>query len=123
MKGKREKPKSPIVTTEDVVEMPPELNSEGMEVDLAIDVVFIDNEAFLHTVDRKIKKPSCVVLGTKRKGESYDKQTLFNGLDGILREYNKAEVYVRKIYADNEFDQFSMSLRINGILKKILKPR
>ena len=40
------KPKDPIIMTEDFIELPLELNMEDMEIDLVVDVVFINNEAF-----------------------------------------------------------------------------
>ena len=67
-KGKWTKHKPPTVTREDVIELPLELRTEGMEVDLAINVVFVNDEVFLHTLDRRFKTPSLVVLGTKKKG-------------------------------------------------------
>ena len=47
------------MTTGDVVDLPPELDTDGMEVDLPIDVIFINNEAFLHALDRRIKSKLC----------------------------------------------------------------
>ena len=108
-KGKwvRKKPKG--VKDDDTIELPPKLRLKGMEMELAIDVLFINNEAFLHTVDRKIKCPNAVVLGTPAKGRSYDKETLFQGLDQILRKYNRADVVITKIHADNEFNSIRVT--------------
>ena len=63
-KGKGTKPKPPIVTTIDKIELPPELDTKGREVELAIYIVFINNEAFLHTKDRTIKFKGISTLGT-----------------------------------------------------------
>ena len=60
------------MTREDVIELPPELRTEGMEGDLAIDVVFVNNKAFLHTLNRRLKYPSLVVLGTKKKSKNHE---------------------------------------------------
>ena len=55
-------PHPPVVTISDVVELPPELENRGREVELAMDVVFIDNESFLHTVDRSLRYNGLVAL-------------------------------------------------------------
>ena len=68
----------------DVIELPPELSLSGHGVGLAVDVLFIKNEAFLHAVDRTIKCPNYVVLGTVKKGKGYDHETLIAGIDEIL---------------------------------------
>ena len=68
-KGKWVKEKPNVVSNEDFIEIPPELDLVGREMELAIDVVYINRECFLHAVDRTIKEPSCVTLGTYSKGE------------------------------------------------------
>ena len=88
---------------EDDIELPPELDLAGKEMDLAIDVVYINNEAFLHTIDRRIKEPTCVILGTYSKGEAPTKQILYQAIDEVLRKYNQADVRIATIHADNEF--------------------
>lgn len=50
-KGKSNRPSPPVVTTNDLIELPVELNTAGRKVNSAIDVVYINNESFLHTVD------------------------------------------------------------------------
>ena len=72
-------------------------------MELAVDVVFINNEVFLHTLDRKIKCPHSVVLGTRVKGQAYNKEVLLAGLNHIFRKYNNADVVISKLHADNEF--------------------
>ena len=54
------KPKPPVVGKEDVIDLPPELEIEMVE--LAINIIYVATEAFLHTVDRKIKAVSIVPL-------------------------------------------------------------
>ena len=44
LKGKSVKPHPPVVTKEDVIELPPELIHNRRKVDLAIDVIFINDE-------------------------------------------------------------------------------
>ena len=87
-RGKWTKEKQKIVSNEDVVEIPPELDLAGKEMELVVDIVYINRECFLHTVDRTIKEPSCVTLGTYTKGEAPMKQTLYQALDEVMRKYN-----------------------------------
>ena len=102
-KGKWVKEKPKVVSNEDVIELPPELDLVGKEFELAIDIVYINRECFLHTVDRTIKEPSCVALGTYTKGEAPNKDTIYRALDEVMRKYNRANVRISVIHADNEF--------------------
>ena len=70
---------------EDEVELPPELDVAGREVELAVDIVYINGEAFLHTIDRTLKNPTCVTLGSYAKGQAPTKGKIYKGLDEVLR--------------------------------------
>ena len=109
-KGKWAKERPKAVSNEDFVELPPELEVAGKEMELAIDVVYINRECFLHTVDRTIKEPSCVILGTYSKGEAPTSEILYKGLDEIIQKYNRADVRISVIHADNEFRSLLESL-------------
>ena len=109
-KGKWAKERPKAVSNEDFIELPPELEVAGKEMELAIDVVYINRECFLHTVDRTIKEPSCVTLGTYSKGEAPTSEILYKGLDEIIRKYNRADVRISVIHADNEFRSLLESL-------------
>ena len=102
-KGKWVAKKPPVVRREDHIELPPELNVKGREVDLAVDVVYINKEAFLHGLDRTIKCPNLVVLGTYAKGEAPTSETLGGAIGQIIQKYNQANVTIKTIHADNEF--------------------
>lgn len=69
-KGKWIKEKPKIVSNEDVIEIPPELDLAGKEFELAINIVYINRECLLHVVDRTIREPSRVILGTYYKGDA-----------------------------------------------------
>ena len=103
LKGKSVRPRPPVVTTNDIIELPPELVTKGRKVEIAINIVYINGEALLHSVDRLIRYNAIVSLGTKKKGEMYTATTLCAALDNILHLYNKADIYITKIHADNEF--------------------
>ena len=64
LKGKSVRPHPPVVTRNDMIELPPELMIEGRKIELAIDIVYINGEAFLHSVYRRIKYNGIVSLGT-----------------------------------------------------------
>ena len=77
LKGKSTKPHPPIVNRNDVIELPDELQHNGQEIELAIDVVYINDECFLHSVDRIIKLGIISTLGTRKKGDGYNNTSLF----------------------------------------------
>ena len=99
-----------VIATNNVVELPKELDIKGPKVALAINMFFVNNKAFLHAIDQKVKLNSCVVLGTKKKKEGYDKEILFSGIDKVLWFYNHADAYIKTIHADNEFCSFMEEL-------------
>ena len=66
-KGKSTAPRPSVVTTEDVVELPDELKHKGRKVELAIDVVYSNNQSFLHSVDWTIKLKLLTVFRTRKK--------------------------------------------------------
>ena len=77
-----------------MIDLLPKLQVKGMKMELAVDVVFINNKVFFHTLDRKIKCPHSVVLGTRAKGQAYSKEVLLAGFNHILKKYNKADVII-----------------------------
>ena len=70
-------------------------------MELPIDVVFINDECFLHSVDSTIKLKSLPVLRKMYKSESYDKNLVFKGLYEGLQHYKNADIYITRIQADN----------------------
>ena len=85
LKGKSTAPRPPVVTTEDFIELPDELKHNGRKIELSIDMVYINDQSFLHSVDRTIKSKNLTVLGTWEKGENYDFKLLDKGIDNVLR--------------------------------------
>ena len=65
--------------------------------------MFVNNKAFLHTLDVRIKTLSLVFFGTKKKGENYNKNVLYVGINELLRVYNKPGIYIKTIHVDHEF--------------------
>ena len=79
VKGKTVKPHPPVVSKEDYVEMPKELDVKGMVIEMAIDVMYINDVSFLHSIDRKIKFRALVPLGRRKKKKDHTWLELFNG--------------------------------------------
>ena len=97
------KPHPPVVSSEDFVELPEELDVKEWIIDLAIDVLYINDCSFFHSIDRKIKFRAIVPLGRREKKMDHTWQELFAALKRVLHFYNVAEVRIRTIHADNEF--------------------
>ena len=68
------------------------------EKDCPVIQIRLTGPAFLYSIDRRIKCPNLVVLGTKVKGKSYNKDVLYQGLDKILHKYNHASVQITKMW-------------------------
>ena len=66
-------------------------------------MVYINNQSFLQSVDWTIKLKLITVLGTRKKGENYDSNLLFQGTDSFLQHYNKVDIIISCIHAENEF--------------------
>ena len=85
-KGKWTKLKPKVVSNKDEIELLPELDLAGREMELGIDIVYINQECFLHTVDCTIKEPTCATLGTYSKSETPTKVELYQALDEVMRK-------------------------------------
>ena len=70
LQGKSVKPKPPVIDKCNIVKIPRELEMKGKKVEIAIDVVYINDQSFLHLVDRTVKFRGISHLGTRKKGEN-----------------------------------------------------
>ena len=95
-KGKHCQPTPPGVEN-DWIELPPELYKFNQELDLCVDLTFINNAILLTGIDKQVKNRECVDLPTRTKS------ALYNGIDTILRVYNLVSFKIRTIYCDSEF--------------------
>ena len=91
----------------DVVDLPEEL--QIMAAELAIDVVFVENETFLHCVDRTIKGKTAVPLGTTNTAKGVD---LLEALKKVVKLYNKADVTIYMIHEDNELRAIAEEMEV-----------
>ena len=112
LKGKSTRPKTKQIKNVKI-ELPEELELRDKELELAMDVMFIDKSSFLVTIDRSIKYRAAVGI----KDRSADE--LFESLDIILRMYNDAGYDIKTIYCDGEFrgilDRVSDELNITMV--------
>ena len=107
LKGKITRPKPRKVVDEEI-EIPDAFVARNKNLELAIDIMFINKETILTTIDRSIMFKACVPL------HSREDEDIFRGLDEILRHYNKGGYEITKIHADGEFE--SLLLRIKDDL-------
>ena len=101
IKGKWVKPHPPVVQKEDFIEMPPELEVAGLVIDLAINVVYVNDCSYFHSIDRKIKFRAIVELGRRKKQLDHTAKELFEALRMILLFYNKADIKIDTVHAHN----------------------
>ena len=62
-------PRQPIITRNDVIKLPDELQHNRRNLDLAIDVVYINYEGLLYSVDRIVRLKLLSILGTRKQGK------------------------------------------------------
>ncbi|CAJ1953169.1 unnamed protein product [Cylindrotheca closterium] len=96
IKGKQKRPTSKAVV-DDWIEMPKELLKHNSNLDLCIDIMFINNVAFFVSIDKAIKFRFSTEL------KDWTKDAIYKSIDEILRIYNHAEFRIKTIYCDNEF--------------------
>ena len=96
LKGKSTRPK-PTTVIDDYVDIPTEIMENNREVELCMDIMYINDLPFLTTIDRQIKFRSLVPMDSRTSVES------FKRIDMVLRHYNQGGFTIRKIYCDGEF--------------------
>ena len=96
LKGKttRRKP-LPMVT--DQVAIPPELYTAQQNVDLCIDIMFVNEMPFLTSISKRIMYRTAQFLPTRTA------EDLRSAIDAIFRIYNDAGFTITNVYCDNEF--------------------
>ena len=96
LKGKSTRRK-PNPVKEDVIEIPKELITQHRDIDLCIDIMYVNECGFMTTIDRTIKFRSAIPI-TGRTHEEY-----YRALDVVLRLYNGAGFVIKTIHCDGEF--------------------
>ena len=90
----RTKPK-PI--QKDEIDLPLEIKNLPKELELCIDIMYVNELPMLTSIDKTIKYRGLVPLSTRTQDD------IFDALDQILRFYNKGNFYITTIHCDGEF--------------------
>ena len=96
LKGKTTR-STPKPVKRDEIELPKEIKNIPKDLDLCMDIMFVNEFPMLTTIDRTIKFRGLVPLQTRTHDDIY------KALDEVLRFYNKAGFYIKTIYCDGEF--------------------
>jgi hypothetical protein len=96
LKGKLTRHKSTPVR-EDSIEIPEELISQNREIDLCIDIMYVNECGFMTTVDQTIRFRSALQIENRAHEEYY------RVLDMVLRLYNSTGFHIKTIHCNGEF--------------------
>jgi hypothetical protein len=96
LKGKSARRKSTPVW-EDNVKIPEELIAHNREVELCIDIMYVNECGFMTTIDQTIRFQSAIPIENRTHKEYY------RVLDMVLRLYNSAGFHIKTILCDGEF--------------------
>ena len=112
LKGKSVRSKS-VPIKDERIELPEELQLRNKELELAIDILYIDRSLFLVSIDRSLKFRATVPLKDRESSE------IFSALDVILRHYNNEDYEIKTIHCDREFksmmDEVADEMHINMV--------
>lgn len=79
---------------EDFIEIPPELYFKNSQVVLAVDVFYVNQCAFLSTIDTSVRYRTAVHIDNETD------QAYFDALDDVVRIYNGADFKIKMIKCD-----------------------
>ena len=96
LKGKTTRRK-PLPMVSDQIAIPPELYEKRSELELCMDIMFVNEVPYMTSITRALYYRTAQFLPTRTHRDLYD------SLDAILRLYNECGFIITKIYCDNEF--------------------
>lgn len=96
LKGRSTRPR-PTTVIEDAIEIPRELVVKNLVLESSIDIMFVNRLPFLTAIDKSIKYRSLIPLDSRNVDEFY------RALQLVLRKYNGAGFFIKRIHADGEF--------------------
>ena len=96
LKGKTTR-STPKPVLRDEIDLPKEIKDINHELDLCMDIMFVNELPMLTTIDTTIKFCGLIPLQSRTHEE------IFSALDQVLRFYNKAGFYIKTIFCDGEF--------------------
>ena len=89
--------KTPKSIREEKIEIPHELIHRHDDFCLYIDLFYVNGMPMLTSIDSPIQNRALVCLNNQ------EADLLYDGIDIVLRSYNKAGYFIKKIYCDQEF--------------------
>ena len=99
LKGKTVRNK-PIPVIQDYIQVPKEIKKIHSNIELCVDIMYIQNIMFLVTISKRIKYTTIDPIPSRRKSD------MLNAFDNVFRIYNTAEFQIKMIHADPEFKIF-----------------
>jgi hypothetical protein len=82
---------------EDTIEIPEELILQNREIDLCINIMYVNKCGFMTTIDQMIQFRSVLPIENRTHEEYY------HVLDMVLRLYNSTGFHIKTIHCDGEF--------------------
>ena len=103
--------KRPTPIEDNIVEIPQELIRQHHKLELCTDIMYINGQGILTSIDRTIRFRCAIPVPSKHTDEYY------KALDAIFRLYNNAGFLIKTIYCDPEFkplmDDIKDDLRVD----------
>ena len=86
-----------VVGKEDNFQLPEELRIKHTE--LAADIIYIENQAFINLIDWRIKFHGLAPLGTQRKVTELE---LMEIMEKVIHQFNQRDISITYLHLDNE---------------------
>jgi hypothetical protein len=96
LKGKTTR-RTPSRVRQDEIDIPPEPKARFDDVILCVDLMYAQGIPILSTIDKTIRFRGVVPMKGKKAKQMYE------ALDVVLRQYNKAGITIKEIRCDQEF--------------------
>jgi hypothetical protein len=106
LKGKSTRGKSTPVQ-EDTVKIPEELIANNREIELCIDIMYVNECGFMTTIDQMIRFRSAIPIKNRTHEEYY------RVLDMVLRLYNSAGFHIKTIHCNGKFHEMMEKVKDN----------
>jgi hypothetical protein len=106
LKGKLTRQKSTPVR-EDTIEIPEELMAHNHEIELCINIMYVNECGFMTTIDQTIRFRSAIPIKNRTHEEYYCV------LDMVLCVYNSAGFHIKTIHCDGEFSAMMEKVKDN----------
>lgn len=87
-----------LVPNNTVFEMPMDIIVDHKDVELCVDIFYVNKVKFFHTISRKIKFRTIAAIETRGK------PTLLQEMQAVLKQYQSRGFSVVTIHCDNEFE-------------------